>query len=203
MAFNVTCTLCSCIARGNWQLARECTIFVYLTYKLHVNMSGRALAGFANTKRKVYSPNLDAIKGETSAGLSNVVKLELFGLLGIKELEQGGSLETFKDVMLGSLLEYYDDVAKDCGEDCLLLVRLKEVFSKQRVSPAMIRQWGKKIKEARAAKNVVHKAPSGDLVKRIDFYHQQNQDTNLATQVELANVKVAMQELKAENKEVS
>ena len=176
-------------------------MFIYLTYKLHVNMAGRALAGFADTRRMVYSPNLDAIKGETS--VLNVVKLELFGLLGIKELEPDGSLETFKDVMLGSLLEYYDDVAKDCGEDCLLLVRLKEVFSKQRVSPAMIRQWGKKIKEARAAKNVVHKAPSGDLVKRIDFYHQQNQDTNLATQVELANVKEAMQELKAENKEVS
>ena len=64
-------------------------------------MSGRALAGFANTKRKVYSPNLDAIKGETSAELLKVVKLELFGLLGIKELEPDGSLETFKDVMLG------------------------------------------------------------------------------------------------------
>ena len=166
-------------------------------------MAGRALAGFADTRRMVYSPNLDAIKGETSAGLLNVVKLELFGLLGIKELEQGGSLETFKDVMLGSLLEYYDDVAKDCGENCVLLVRLKEVFAKQSVAPGMIRQWGNKIKEACVAKNVVHKAPSGDLVKRIDFYHQQNQSNNLATQVELTNVKVAMQELKAENKEVS
>ena len=62
---------------------------------------------------------------------------------------------------------------------------------------------GGKIKEARTPKNAVRKAPSGDLVKRIDFYHKQNQDTNLATQVELANVKEAMQELKAENKEVS
>ena len=105
--------------------------------------------------------------------------------------------------MLGSLFEYYDYVAEDCGENCVLLVRLKEVFAKQSVAPGVIRQWGGKIKEARATNNVVHKAPSGDLVKRIDFYHQQNQSNNLATQVELANVKVAMQELKAENKEVS
>ena len=65
-------------------------MFIYLTYKLHVNMAGHALAGFVDTKRKVYSPNLDAIKGESSAELFNNVKVELFGTLGIKELQPNG-----------------------------------------------------------------------------------------------------------------
>ena len=115
MAMNLNFHLVSIIARGNWQLAIYCTIFIYLTYKLHVNSVGQALADFEDTRKMVHSPNLDAIKDETNADLLEKVTRELFGLLCIKELSPTGSLKTFTNVMLDSLLEYCEDVVNQCG----------------------------------------------------------------------------------------
>ena len=149
MAMNMTCHLISIIARGNWQLARECTMFIYLTYKLHINSAGRALAGFEDTKKKVHSPNLSAIREDDSDGALNKVIHELFGVLGIKDLAENGHLGTFKEVMLASLLEYYEDVIADVGVRSVLIVRLHEVFGKHYIFSDKLREWGKKIKEAR------------------------------------------------------
>ena len=149
MAMNMTCHLISIIARGNWQLARECTMFIYLTYKLHINSAGRALAGFEDTKKKVYSPNLSAIREDDPDGVLDKVIHELFGLLGKKDLDEKGHLDTFKEVMLASLLEYYEDVIAECGVNSILIVRLNEVFGKHFIYHANLLVWGKKIKEAR------------------------------------------------------
>ena len=148
MAMNMTCHLISIIARGNWQLARECTMFIYLTYKLHINSAGRALAGFEDTKKKVHSPNLSAIREDDTDGALNKVIHELFGVLGIKGLAENGHLGTFKEVMLASLLEYYEDVIAECGVSSILVVRLNEVFAKRFIYGPKNRM-GKKIKEAR------------------------------------------------------
>lgn len=203
MAMNMTCHLVSIIARGNWQLARDCTLFIYLTYKLHVNSAGRALAGFEDTRKMVHSPNLDAIKDETNADLLEKVTHELFGLLCIKELSPTGSLKTFTDVMLASLLEYYEDVVNQCGVESVLIVKLHEVFGKHNVYPAQIREWGNKIKVSRAQKNALHRAPSGDITARIDFLHREQCRENKAAQADRATMKLEVQELRAENADVS
>ena len=48
----------------------------------------------------------------------------------LKKLEEKGHLQTFKDVMPASLLEYYKDVIAECGMSNVLVVRLNEVFGK-------------------------------------------------------------------------
>ena len=111
MAMNPTCSLVSVICRGNWQLSGDCVAFLYLTYKLHVNSGGCALAGFQDRKRKGCSPNLNVIKNSSNCDTLGAVIEELFGCLGIKELQKNGRLHTFWEVMLASLLEYFEMVA--------------------------------------------------------------------------------------------
>ena len=178
-------------------------MFLYLTYKLHVNSGGRALAGFRDTRNKVHSPNLNIIRNENNSDTLDKVVEEVFGNLGIKELKKLGKLDTFRDVMLASLLEYFEAVAHDCGYECILIKKLTEVFAKYEIYPRQLREWGQALKKDRAAKNAMHSVPEGTVISRIDFLHRQQCQKNEEATAEISKLRSELAEVKEENKEVS
>lgn len=59
MAFNISTHIIDAIFRGGWDFSGECTMFTYMTKKLHNLRGGKALADWRDCAQNVSAPSCD------------------------------------------------------------------------------------------------------------------------------------------------
>ena len=59
MAFNITTSIVDAIYRGGWDFTGDCTMFTYMTKKLHNLRGGKALAGWRDCAQDVSAPSCE------------------------------------------------------------------------------------------------------------------------------------------------
>mmetsp|Transcript_19499 Transcript_19499/g.42365 ORF Transcript_19499/g.42365 Transcript_19499/m.42365 type:complete len:741 (+) Transcript_19499:209-2431(+) len=125
MIFNHLLQVFDVIARGNWDFKSDNLAFHYFTQKLHVVCAGKALAGYYDPQQHVCAPTLKACVTSENTLLVDQFCQRLFSSVDIPGFnDETSALHPFRDIMVASLLMYYDDVSKTLGSKSLLIASM-------------------------------------------------------------------------------
>ena len=162
-ASNKNCPLMSLIARGNWNIAGDCTVASYLTYNAHVTKAGRVLAGFNDPDQKVAAPCLKEIENSSDCHKLKLFVDQIF-TDGSFDINSFDNLKTIKKVMAASLLDHFSDVIDKYTIANVLVRKMIGIASMNGISTNKLRQWGQIIKTSRAFKNSTNESLiNGDM----------------------------------------
>ena len=194
----------SAIVRGGWNFSHDSVFFQYPTQKLHTIAAGKVLAKWPNPNMHVTAPTLNAVPSVD--GQQDKVRelgTELFSHCSVAIL-LAGKLLRFREVMLATVIMYYDDVThwKDgLPVDNLLVTLLHTACVRCNIDCERLPQWCKCIKDQfyiDNAKNFVS-APGEDAnEKSIAIF--QNMVQTLIGKVDVLEANVA--EMKDDMKSV-
>ena len=144
----------SAITRGGWDFVKDSVFFQYPTQKLNTIAAGKVLAKWANPNMKVTAPTLDAVP--STEGQQDKVRefaCELFSACSVSVLLQG-KLIAFRNVMVATLIMYYDDVAfwkhgpmLGLPDDNLLMTELHTACIRCNIAISRLPEWCKCIKD--------------------------------------------------------
>ena len=102
--------------KGGWNFKAESQAFTYFTQTKHVVTAGLALAGHSNPNILAHAPSLAAIGTDSrTVARLNAFSGELFNNVGVPELET--TLKDYRDVLVASLLMYYNQVKAALGNE--------------------------------------------------------------------------------------
>ena len=101
-------------------LEQDCKYYWYLSKGEHVNAAGRALAGYCDTMMKVFAPKLSYLQNKEDEHKALRFGNSLLEGAGIDALDKP-SLVKFKKVMIASLIENFNNVLKQYGENDILV----------------------------------------------------------------------------------
>lgn len=155
MIFCPMLSLFSAIARGGWNFKSESQAFGYFTQKKHVVAGGLALAGFYNPNIKVHAPSLAAIGTDaTTVAMLNKFSGELFNNVGVPELAT--TLKDYRDVLVASLLMYYEQVLASLGKDSPIIKTMRLAAINVGSDIATLAQWGEAVRDRYIVQNAAN-----------------------------------------------
>ena len=166
----------SAIARGGWYFDHESKYFRYITKKHHIDVAGKALAGFHNARLKVFAPSLGYIRTAENAGVLLRLTDSLFAGNSIPELD-GSALKRFKEVMTASLLENLIDVIASLGNQSIVVIAIYNHARDLGINFQQLLDWSKTLKYQRNIKNSCSQAEyeisPNDLVNEVHGMRKQ------------------------------
>ena len=164
MAFNYLVHVVCMISRGDWDWTGECQLFGYLTKSVHVAIAGKALASWADPRKKVAAPTIEIVVEDKKKLLQFAHGLFIFAP---EELQPNGRLIGFRNTMVASLLMHFDALRKDCGLNSNSVVdTMVSVATNVKVSIGELRKWGTTIKADFNLRNSQNQQTSGTEVDR-------------------------------------
>ncbi len=111
MVYNHMLSVFAAIGRGGWDCKADSLLFQYLlTAGLMVDQAGKALANWHDPKMHVSAPTLEAFVTPANEDRVEAFCRELFGTSIIPNVNT--EMKAVRDVLVASLLRYYDEVDK-------------------------------------------------------------------------------------------
>lgn len=200
MVTNIYCHIVSMICRGNWDWTGECQIFGYVTNVAHVLSAGRALAGLKDCRQNLPAPSLDVILTPENKASVEAFAYDLF-LNGPDAFHPpAGHLLKFRDVMVASLLMYFEDMEHDLGIDDAVVKRLIVASRHRNIPLSLLRSWGSDIrakfqrdivKSQRCSGTELEQAHAMIAILEDQLNHQNEECARLANRLESVEGRLA------------
>lgn len=141
MIFCPNLSLFSSIARGDGTLKPRAKPLHTSHRRSKLSRGGLALAGFSNPNILAHAPSLAAIGTDSrTVARLNAFSGELFNNVGVPEL--GSSLKDYRDVLVASLLMYYNQVKAALGNESPIIKTMCLAAINVGSDIATMAQWG-------------------------------------------------------------
>jgi len=145
MSTNEMLDIVAILLRGAWSFEGDSAGFIYFAKRRNDLRAARALAGHKNVKDIVFSPSIDFLDGiittEKYAALLSATS-ELFESLPLSH-EPGQQLYSYRNVLMGALLENLERIISELGRDNTLVRAVTGSAQRAGLHPNDLVEYGK------------------------------------------------------------